>query len=224
MVEEIRLKIRAKKIGILLQDARQVSGKTLKECANAIGVSSHRISSFEKGDYAPSLPELEGLAFFLGVSLDHFLGDGSLSTPEQHDEFQIEKMISLRQRIVGARLRVSRQEADLPMKEVANELGITSHMLRLYERGERPVPLPELEALLQKLDLSIDELRDKQGPVGKWVEQQRAVEKFLDLSPELQSFVTKPVNKPYLELAYRLSEMSVDRLRSVAEGLLDITL
>ena len=40
----------------------------------------------------------------------------------------------------------------------------------------------------------------------------------------MQQFVSKPVNQPYLELAQRLSEMSVERLRSVAEGLLEITL
>jgi transcriptional regulator with XRE-family HTH domain len=224
MVEKIRLKIRAKKLGILLQDARNVSGKTLKECADAIGVSSHRISSFEKGENAPSLPELEGLAFFLSTPLDRFLGDGSLSTVEQHAELQIEKTISLRQRIVGAKLRVCRQKADLPMSAVADELEITNHMLRLYERGERPIPLPELEVMLQKLDLSVEELRDQAGPVGQWIDQQRAIEQFLDLPTELQSFVAKPINMPYLELAQRLSEMSVERLRSVAEGLLDITL
>jgi hypothetical protein len=50
------------------------------------------------------------------------------------------------------------------------------------------------------------------------------VEKFLELPDDLQAFLTQPVNRPYLELAVRLSEMSRDKLRSVAEGLLDITL
>jgi hypothetical protein len=53
---------------------------------------------------------------------------------------------------------------------------------------------------------------------------QGLVEKFLELPDELQVFLTQPVNRPYLELAVRLSEMSRDKLRSVAEGLLDITL
>jgi len=37
-------------------------------------------------------------------------------------------------------------------------------------------------------------------------------------------FISKPVNRPYLQLAQRLSEMSVEKLRMVAEGLLEITL
>ena len=45
----------------------------------------------------------------------------------------------------------------------------------------------------------------------------------LEMPLDLQVFVSKPINRPYLELAIRLSEMSVDRLRAVAEGLLEIT-
>jgi hypothetical protein len=40
---------------------------------------------------------------------------------------------------------------------------------------------------------------------------------------ELRQFVAMPVNRPYLELAMKLSNMSRDKLRSVAEDLLDIT-
>jgi hypothetical protein len=40
----------------------------------------------------------------------------------------------------------------------------------------------------------------------------------------LLEFVSKPVNRPYLELAQRLSKTNVENLRAVAEGLLEITL
>jgi len=46
----------------------------------------------------------------------------------------------------------------------------------------------------------------------------------MKLSPEMRSFVCSPVNQPYLELARNLSQLSADRLRAVAEALLDITL
>jgi len=129
MTEAIKLKIRTKKLGILIRDARLVSGKSLKDCAAAIGISTHRFTSFERGDASPSLPELEGLAYFMKANLDQFLGDGELSTSDTADELKIEKLIGLRQRIVGAKLRVTRQEANLAMKEVAKEIGITPHIL-----------------------------------------------------------------------------------------------
>jgi len=62
------------------------------------------------------------------------------------------------------------------------------------------------------------------SPVGRWVNQQQMVKDFLLLPPEIQAFVSKPVNRPYLELAQRLGDLSVDKLRSVAEVLLEITL
>ena len=50
-------------------------------------------------------------------------------------------------------------------------------------------------------------------------------------NPAILRFVTrnariclKPVNLPYLEIAQRLSGLSVEKLRAMAEGLLDITL
>jgi hypothetical protein len=50
------------------------------------------------------------------------------------------------------------------------------------------------------------------------------MQKFLELSEEMQNFVRQPVNRPYIELAMKLSSMSREKLRAVAEGLLDITL
>jgi hypothetical protein len=73
------------------------------------------------------------------------------------------------------------------------------------------------------LNRSIREFEDQHGPVGIWNTQQYNIKDFLKLPMEMQAFVSKPINRPYLELAIRLSEMSVDKLRAVAEGLLEIT-
>ncbi len=223
MAENLAMKIRAKKLGVLLRDARLDAGKTMKECAAAIGVSSHRIGAYERGETSPSLPELESLAFFLGVPLSHFWGDTALTGRSSFEASSIRRTMTLRQRIIGAKLRSFRQQADISMKSLAKEIGITAGTLRAYERGEKPIPLPELEAMLQILRLSLDEFRDQTGPAGQWATEQENIQGFTQLPPELQAFVARPVNRPYLELAMRLSEMSAERLRAVAEGLLDIT-
>ena len=89
--------------------------------------------------------------------------------------------------------------------------------------GERPIPLPELEGLVALLGGQIETIFDQTGPIGQWMVQQKAVQDFLQLPPELQNFVSKPVNRPYVELAMKLSGMSTEKMRSVAEDLLDIT-
>jgi len=96
--------------------------------------------------------------------------------------------------------------------------------VKSYELGERPIPIPELEGLLGILNGRVEVFFDETGPIGLWMKQQKAMHDFLLLPPELQTFVCKPVNRPYLELALTLSGLSTEKLRSVAEGLLDITL
>jgi hypothetical protein len=78
--------------------------------------------------------------------------------------------------------------------------------------------------LRRLLDGRLDSFFDQSGPIGSWLMSQKSTDKFLALPQEIRDFVCLPVNRPYLELAMKLSEMSKDRLRSVAERLLDITL
>ena len=180
MVVPIAIKIRAKKLGVLLRDARLSAGKTQKQCGDALGVSSKRIASYERGDSSPSLPELETLAYYLDAPLDNFWGDSSVSLGKSFDRTNLDKMVMLRRRIIGAKLRLARQDADLTMKALAEKVGVSVGMLRSYERSERPIPLPELEFLLKELHITIEELRDQTGPVGQWVLQARNIEKFLE--------------------------------------------
>ena len=65
---------------------------------------------------------------------------------------------------------------------------------------------------------------DPESLVGSWFVEQDHMHEYLTLPQELQEFIGKPVNRPYLELAIRLSELKVERLRALAEGLLEITL
>jgi transcriptional regulator with XRE-family HTH domain len=216
--------IRAKKLGVLIRDARSKSGKNLEECAQALGLSRDEFQAIEFGERPPTLPELELLAYYLEIPLDHFWGSETLKTNGKSKPIDPEQIKKLRQRFIGALVRKARIESGLTIDDLAEKAGCTTVTLLSYELGETPVPLPELEILALALNTSIGNFQDQHGPVGTWFVQQRAMNEFLDLPPELQSFVCKPVNRPYIELAIRLSEMQVEKLRAVAEGLLEITL
>jgi transcriptional regulator with XRE-family HTH domain len=216
--------IRTKKLGVLVRDARTKTGKDLSVCAQAIGLTPEEFQSIEYGDRPPTLPELEILSYFLEIPLDHFWGSETLKTNGKSKLIDPEQIKKLRQRVIGAMIRKARIDAELSIDDLAEKSGCNTVTLLAYELGETAIPLPELEILAQALDKTIDDFQDQHGPVGTWFVQQRAMREFQDLSPELQSFVCKPVNRPYLELAVRLSEMQVEKLRAVAEGLLEITL
>ena len=216
--------IKAKKLGLLMRDAREKSGKSIEICAQAMGLSADELTAIEYGDRPATLPELEILAYYLEVPLDHFWGNEILKTDGNEKLFDPIEIKQLRQNAICALLRKARIEAVLSEEELANRAGITVTSLQSYEQGEVPIPLPELEILTQVLNNSMTDFEDQASPVGSWFVEQRNMREFLDLPKELQEFIGKPVNRPYLELAIKLSELKVERLRALAEGLLEITL
>lgn len=221
---QAQITIRAKKLGILIRDARIASRRSIKECASAINVTNGVFKAYEEGRKAPSLPELETLVYYFELPIDHFWSNESISdAPSRIDELNLPRLTELRHRMIGAFLRQERMNASLSMKSVAEQTGISTGRLKRYELGERPIPLPELEVILKVLGGRVETFFDQGGPIGQWMTQQRAMQQFLDMPVELQNFVCQPVNRPYLDLARKLSEMSTDKLRSVAEDLLDIT-
>ncbi len=217
--------LRTKKLGVLIRDARLAARRTVDECARAIGVTKGVFRAYEEGNRAPSLPELETLVYYLKLPIDHFWGKSSISDdPLVTEPLDLPRLVEVRQRMIGALLRQERNNASLSIKALTQETGIPGARIKAYELGERPIPLPELEALLAALSGRIETFFDRSGPIGQWMNDQNSMKQFLVLPKELQSFVCQPINRPYLELAMKLSAMSTEKLRSVAEGLLDITL
>jgi transcriptional regulator with XRE-family HTH domain len=217
--------IRMKKLGVLIRDARLASRQDIAECAKAIGVTKGIFRAYEEGRRAPSLPELEILVYYLKLPIHHFWGQSSISDNVPATEpLDLPRLVEVRQRMIGALLRQQRNNASLSIKSLIQETGIPGARIKSYELGERPIPLPELEILATALGSRVETFFDESGPIGQWMNDQKGIQQFLELPRELQDFVCQPVNRPYLELALKLSSMPTDKLRSVAEGLLDITL
>ncbi len=217
--------LRAKKLGVLIRDARQAARRNPDECARAIGITKGALRAYEEGERAPSLPELEVLAYYLKLPIDHFWGKDSISGEASPTEpLDLPRLIELRQRMIGALLRQDRNSASLSVKALSQETGIPSGRINAYELGERAIPLPELEVLLNALGGKVETFFDQSGPIGQWMLDEKSMRQFLELPKDVQAFVCQPVNRPYLELAMKISSMSTEKLRSVAEGLLDITL
>ncbi len=135
--------IRTKKLGVLMRDAREASGKSIKECAAALGVTPGIFGSFERGTRAPSLPQLEVYAYYLDIPMDHFWGSTAISEqPPPTSQLDVDGLLQLRQESIGARLAETRSEADLTLKELSGKTGISSRRLSSFEAGDQPIPLP----------------------------------------------------------------------------------
>jgi len=220
-----QITIRTKKLGVLMRDARLTARRSVQECAGAIGVKNGLFRAYEEGLRAPSLPELETLVFYLDMPIEHFWSRATKSeSASRNQNLDLPRLLAVRQRKIGALLRQARMNTSISIRNLANATGLASSRIKAYELGERPIPLPELEVMVTNLGGRVESFLDRNGPIGQWMISEETVHNFLEMPMELREFVALPVNRPYLELAMKLSNMSTDKLRSVAEDLLDITL
>jgi len=169
IVDPRTLTLRTKIIGTLIRDARQFKEKTLEECAQAIGVSVDMFEKYELGNLAPSLPELEGLAYYLDVPIDSFMENSPASEDgKDKDMPDMQRLILLRQRMVGAILRQVRREAGVKLEDLARYMQVDISLLEAYELGQEAIPMPHLEVLCGALNRSVREFQDRHCHVGQW--------------------------------------------------------
>jgi transcriptional regulator with XRE-family HTH domain len=223
-INQQKILLRNRKLGVLLLDARQTTRCTPQEFADAMGISLDQYETYETGVGAPSLPELEALAYTLSIPLEQFWGNHLLKDQTAQAEIgKDERLRKIRNRLIGTRLRQERNQVNLTIEDLAFRTGLTVEEIEGYESGDLPIPIPHLEIFAREMNIPLDEFHDQHGPVGQWRSKQDAHAQFDDLSPDLKAFICQPINRPYLELAMRLSGLPVEKLRSVAEGLLEIT-
>jgi transcriptional regulator with XRE-family HTH domain len=181
---------------------------------------------FEQGRQAPTLPQLEVFSYFLQVPIAHFFGSAeTLQKQSVEDELKgrTPELLMLRQRIIGVRLKQLRELASLTVTQVAEQTGLREEQILAIEQGSKTLPVNELETLVHAVKGNLDDLIDNRGTIGSWLRRQEEFDALSELPPELRAFVLKPINISYLELAMKLSELDVHRLRIIAESILDIT-
>jgi transcriptional regulator with XRE-family HTH domain len=212
---------RAKYLGTLIGEARQNRDVPIGECAQALGMTDEAYQQVEAGDRPLSLPQLEVLALVLDVPMSYFWSGEPL--PEQ-PQIDYEMYMVLRQRIIGISLQQARIDAGWSLEQLAGEAELSAEQLGAYERGAEPIPYLLLASLADLLDVSLNDFTNEQsGPLGRHERALTRRRNFDDLPEDVQAFVADPGNLIYLQTAMRLSDMDVDHLRAIAEGLLDIT-
>ncbi len=217
-------RLRAKMLGVLIKDARESAARSLEECARLLNVPANTVQAWEFGDDVPSLPQLELLAYYLGVHVSHFWGvqtlDGTriekIDTQAQYQE--------LRDRMIGALLRQAREEADLSQEDLAQRAGIPLESLQQYELGEVSIPMHHLPTLANLVDRNPDYFIETSGYVGELLKIYEEWKRFTDLDPEIRAFAANPLNVAFIKIAMTFSQMPADDLRKAAEGLLEISM
>ena len=143
----------------------------------------------------------------------------------RHDEIKerVPELVMLRQKMIGLKVFELREKAGMTRAQVAEKTAMTAEKIEQIEQGNVDISVSELEFLVRAVQGVLDDLVEDRGPVGNWLQAQKDFEAFAKMPSDLRSFVLKPINRSYIELAVKLSQMQVDQLRSIAEGILEIT-
>src|SRR5215471_9361466 len=134
MDTKTQITIRTKKLGVLIRDARLSARRSVQECAEALAIRKSIFRDFEEGTRSPSLPELEALVFYLDLPLDHFWSTEIKSnTTSPLTNIDLPKLMTVRQRKIGALLRLERMNASISIRNLAGKTGIASSRIKAFE-------------------------------------------------------------------------------------------
>jgi len=222
--EEREAVLRRKMLGVKVRHARMRSGLSLKEAGEALGVSSGLVSDIEFGRRDVSLPQLEVMSYIFNIPVIYFWSDEPIE--EFHKDFPTQEAMILRQRIIGVLLRQARIEAGRSQEDLAKALGVPASRISSYEFGKTEIPLFELEQLAGYLNVSLSYFMD-QGmtpeETGGGAATLDEIAQFSQLPKDVREFLINPANLLYISISMRLSNVSADTLRGLAEGLLEVT-
>lgn len=218
-----KTRLRQKILGLKIRQARTEAGLTMKEVGQAVGFPAALVSEVEFGQREVALPQMEVMALLFNVPITYFWSDEPAESKERH--LPTVEAIGLRQKIIGILLRQARTEAGRSEENLAGLLGVPVTRITAYEQGEIEIPFLELESLANYLNQPIEYFIDGGLPFEEKNGHMSMDElaRFSELPKEVREFLANPANLLYINIAMRLSDLSAETLRSLAEGLLEVT-
>lgn len=215
-------RIRARMVGVLLRDARMKAERALEDCARLLRVDVEQVARWEFGEEVPSLPQLELLAYFLEVPVSHFWGMDTLESTSQNPADTQNEYMALRDRMIGALVRVAREEREMALDDLSAECGIPSEQLEHYEMGDLPIPMHELTVISNAVHKNISYFLESSSHLGELLGMREEWKHFTKLPEDIRRFAANPLNIGFIEIAIMFSQMPADRLRKIGESVLNI--
>ncbi len=210
-------RLRGRILGVLIRRSRLSAQLTVEDCASFLQLDPQQIKAWELGESTPSLPQLEGLTrCLLAAAAGERIEFAKFSLSDGAEYYL------LRQRMIGAQLKLARQRQDFAVEEVGRRSSLDSNLIERYEFGEVMIPLDHLCVLAQAVrqDLSYfwdtdDSSRDHCKP-----EPEAAPKPSADT--ELVRFAADNKNQAFIRLAMAFRQIDREDLHRIAEALYNI--
>ena len=213
-----------KKLGIIIKNSRELRKRTVAECAEVMGKEPEVFSAYEAGTLSPALPELEILAYYLELPIYHFFNSVlQEDKPVFENQDDMKQFLLVRDKVISTRLKTYREQKNIAINKMIANTSLNEEQYQRFEEGLDPIPLTNLQSFMYPLGCSLKEFLCEGGKIGAKYTEEKAQQTLEEIPAEVQKFLTNPSNEPYLRLAMHLSTLSAERLRNIAEGLLEIT-
>ncbi|MCE2472066.1 MAG: helix-turn-helix transcriptional regulator [Anaerolineae bacterium] len=209
--------LRVRIIGVLIRRGRLSAERSVDDCASFLQVDAQLIEAWELGESVPSLPQLEGLTRFLLATADGEDAESAEVNFARGAEYYL-----LRQRMIGAKLKLARQMQAFALEELGARTGLDIDLIERYEFGEVKIPIHHLCVLAQAVRqdlryfLSSDDLQRGQDlPPGEGAPQAPA-------DSDLVRFAADDNNQAFIRLAMAFRQINREDLHRIAEALYNI--
>lgn len=210
-------RLRGRILGVLIRRGRLAAQRSVDDCAAYLQVDAQLIEAWEHGAVVPGLPQLEGLTRCL---LAAAAGGGPESA--EADRVNLAEYYLLRQRMIGAKLKLARKLLDLEIADLARSSGLNVDLIERYESGEVAVPMNHLcvlaQAVGQDLRYFMHAARTRRGQ--KPSQSAGAAEAPAD--KDLVRFAADDKNQDYIRLAMAFRQIDRQDLQRIAEALYNI--
>jgi transcriptional regulator with XRE-family HTH domain len=217
------LSIKAKKLGVTLSALRKSKGISLEALCQWTDIPQEEMEKIERGESTLSLPEIELIAIKLGLSINDLLLGELADQKDKSSKAVNEQFTILRDRMIALVLRKTRIEQNMTLEEIAQKSGINVTQMADYESGDISIPWPVLDCICTAYKIPVTTLLAQTSAPEVLSPDSKSSIPAVSIPDGMSDFIQNPANRPYLDLAKRLSELDAAKLRSIAEGLLEIT-
>lgn len=158
--------LRVKKIGVKIAMARLKKNFSAEDLALRMGMQPDEILRIEKGVTCPSLPQMQVLSALLEMPIDDLLNTQVLE-PIQHqiDPYALPQYYEIRNKMLGIQVKKNRFQQNQSVDQLAQQSGISTEDLEMYESGSKAIPLVDLLLLSEVLHLPYEKPAVSEVPV-----------------------------------------------------------
>ena len=143
-----------------IQLIRKRKQRNIHDCAAFLNISKKDYLKFEQDAEMLSLPEVELLAFYFGVSPSAFFEPN----PQENDwlallDDQVKpQYLNFRHKMIQAKIASAFQKKAIRLDEIHEQTSIPVEVLEQYTSGEEPIPLDHLLEISRVLGFDVNDL------------------------------------------------------------------